>query len=128
MNITSLTTKLLFYIIIWSLFKYFMYTVIFRNIIREYIKVWLSPLSLLYFPSFAIHWTWKYFLTFSIMALQEIQQPIYLLIVVYQHGDNKVSGVACRQFLSHQPCRPGQGISVKCNFFICFAIQLWHRM
>jgi hypothetical protein len=32
---------------------------------------------------------------------------------VYQHGDNKVSGVRCQQFLNHQPCQAGQGISKK---------------
>jgi len=47
------------------------------------------------------------------MVPQEIQQPIHLLTVVYQHGDNKVSGVDCQQFLSHQPCLVGQGISTK---------------
>jgi hypothetical protein len=47
------------------------------------------------------------------MVPQEIQQPTHLLTAVYQHGDNKVSGVDCQQFLSHQPCQAGQGISEK---------------
>jgi hypothetical protein len=47
------------------------------------------------------------------MVPQEIQQPIHLPTVVYQHGDSKVSGVDCQQFLSHPPCQAGQGISKK---------------
>ena len=47
------------------------------------------------------------------MAPREIQQPIHLLTVVYQHDDNKVSGVDFQLFLSRQPCQAGQGISKK---------------
>jgi len=47
------------------------------------------------------------------MVPQEIQQPIHLLTVVYQHDDNKVSGLDCQQFLSRQPCQAGLGISKK---------------
>ena len=65
---------------------------------------------------FHCQWRRHHVLTFSITVPQEIQQPIHLLTVVYQHGDNKVSGVHCQQFLSHQPCQAGQGISKKINF------------
>jgi hypothetical protein len=52
-------------------------------------------------------------LTFSITVPQEIQQPVHLLTVVYQHDDNKVSDVDCQESLSHQPYQAAQGISKK---------------
>jgi len=61
------------------------------------------------------------------MVPQEIQPPINLLTVVYQHDDNKVSGAYCQQFLSHQPCQAGQGISKNINFklFKCYKAETY---
>jgi len=62
------------------------------------------------------------------MVPQEIQQPIHLLTVVYQHDDNKVSGLDCQQFLSRQPCQAGQGISKNINFKLlqCYKAETYN--